>query len=70
MSVVGARRVVAVAPDTHTVVGSPAEVREYREHFLQVSDAEELVIAHPSGSLQERLRSVQLLVEAMASVTS
>ncbi|CCG01862.1 LLM class flavin-dependent oxidoreductase [Blastococcus saxobsidens] len=54
---------------THTAVGAPAEVREHLEGFVQVADADELIVAHQSGSLEGRLRSVQLLAEAMASVT-
>src|SRR3712207_611715 len=55
---------------THTAVGTPAEVREHLERFEKVADADELIVAHQSGSLEGRLRSVELLAEAMASVTA
>src|SRR3712207_4924487 len=42
---------------THTAVGTPAEVREHLARFEQVADADELIVAHQSGSLEGRLRS-------------
>ena len=55
---------------THTAVGTPDQVRKHLEGFVQVADADELIVAHQSGSLEGRLRSVELLAEAMASVTA
>ncbi|NEK87734.1 LLM class flavin-dependent oxidoreductase [Blastococcus saxobsidens] len=55
---------------THTAVGTPDQVRQHLEGFVRVADADELIVAHQSGSLEGRLRSVELLAEAMASVTA
>ncbi|MGY1835372.1 LLM class flavin-dependent oxidoreductase [Blastococcus sp. SYSU DS0510] len=52
---------------THTAVGTPAEVREHIEGFAELADADELIVAHQSGSLEGRLRSVELLAGAMAA---
>ncbi|MGY1825592.1 LLM class flavin-dependent oxidoreductase [Blastococcus sp. SYSU DS0541] len=52
---------------THTAVGTPAEVREHIEGFAEFADADELIVAHQSGSLEGRLRSVELLAGAMAA---
>ncbi|MGY2077977.1 MULTISPECIES: LLM class flavin-dependent oxidoreductase [unclassified Blastococcus] len=50
---------------THTAVGTPAEVREHLEGFAKLADADELIVAHQSASLDGRLRSVELLAQAM-----
>ncbi|MGY2082671.1 LLM class flavin-dependent oxidoreductase [Blastococcus sp. SYSU DS0539] len=55
---------------THTAVGTPAEVREHLDGFTKIADADELIVAHQSGSLDGRLRSVELLAQAMESVTA
>jgi len=55
---------------THTAVGTPAEVRAHLEGFMQVADADELIVAHQSGSLEGRLRSVELVAAAMEPVTA
>ncbi|MGY1723208.1 LLM class flavin-dependent oxidoreductase [Blastococcus sp. SYSU DS0533] len=52
---------------THTAVGTPVEVREHLEGFAKLADADELIVAHQSGSLEGRLRSVELVAEAMGS---
>ncbi|MCF6507359.1 LLM class flavin-dependent oxidoreductase [Blastococcus sp. MG754426] len=51
---------------THTAVGTPDEVREHLEGFAKLADADELIVAHQSGSLEGRLRSVELVAGAMA----
>ena len=55
---------------THTAVGTPAEVRRHVEDFARLADADELIVAHQSGSLEGRLRSVELLADAMHPVTA
>ncbi|MCF6745132.1 LLM class flavin-dependent oxidoreductase [Blastococcus sp. KM273128] len=50
---------------THTAVGTPDEVREHLEGFTKLADADELIVAHQSGSLEGRLRSVELVAGAM-----
>ncbi|MGY2065536.1 LLM class flavin-dependent oxidoreductase [Blastococcus sp. SYSU DS0619] len=55
---------------THTALGTPAEVREHLAGFAKLADADELIVAHQSGALDGRLRSVELLAQAMESVTA
>lgn len=50
---------------THTAVGTPDDVREHLEGFAKLADADELIVAHQSGSLEGRLRSVELVAGAM-----
>ncbi|MDP5184001.1 LLM class flavin-dependent oxidoreductase [Blastococcus sp. BMG 814] len=52
---------------THTAVGTPVEVREHLEGFAKLAEADELIVAHQSGSLEGRLRSVELVAGAMGS---
>jgi luciferase family oxidoreductase group 1 len=51
---------------TYTALGPPDEVRSYLEDFRKLADADELITAHQSPTVESRLRSVQLLAEAMA----
>jgi luciferase family oxidoreductase group 1 len=50
---------------TYTAVGRPAEIKDYLERFIKHADADELVTTHPLSTLEGRLRSVELLAEAM-----
>jgi luciferase family oxidoreductase group 1 len=50
---------------TYSAVGTPAEVSEYVEAFAEHSDADELMVAHQSPTTEARLRSVELLAEAV-----
>jgi luciferase family oxidoreductase group 1 len=50
---------------THTALGTPAEVREYLDGFRKLADADELIVAHQAPTVDGRLRSVELLAEAM-----
>ncbi|GAA3173159.1 LLM class flavin-dependent oxidoreductase [Blastococcus jejuensis] len=52
---------------THTALGTPAEVGEYLETFRKLADADELIVAFQSPTVEARLRSVELTAEAMAS---
>jgi hypothetical protein len=54
---------------THTALGTRAEVGEYLDGFRKLADADELVVAHQSPTVEERLRSVTLLAEAMESIS-
>jgi luciferase family oxidoreductase group 1 len=49
----------------HTAVGNPAEVRDYLTDFATATGADELIIAHASSGLDDRLRSVELTAVAM-----
>jgi luciferase family oxidoreductase group 1 len=51
---------------TYAAVGTPTEVRETVERFAKHADADELIVAHQSPTPAARLRSVELLAEAMA----
>jgi luciferase family oxidoreductase group 1 len=46
-------------------VGTPAEVREYVTAFARHASADELIVAHQSLTTEARLRSVELLAEAV-----
>ncbi len=50
---------------THSAVGTPAQVREQLVEFRRFADADELIVGHASAQVEQRLRSVQLLAEAM-----
>jgi luciferase family oxidoreductase group 1 len=54
---------------TYSAVGTPNEVRDYLENFIEHADADELIIAHQSTSTEGRLRSVELTSDALASTT-
>ena len=53
---------------TYAAVGTPVEVRKYVEDFVQLARADELITVHPSQTVADRLKSVQLLAETMELV--
>jgi luciferase family oxidoreductase group 1 len=53
---------------THTAVGTSAEVRHTLEQFAKLADADELIVAHQSPTTAGRLRSVEIVAEAMGIV--
>jgi luciferase family oxidoreductase group 1 len=53
---------------TYAAVGTPAEVSDYLDGFIRRTEADELIVAHQALSIEDRLRSVTLLAEAMQSV--
>ncbi len=53
---------------THTAVGAPGQLADYVEGFRKFADADELIIAHQSSNVAGRLRSVELLAQAMEPV--
>jgi luciferase family oxidoreductase group 1 len=55
---------------THTAVGTPAEIGDYLDEFRRFADADELIVAHQSPTVDGRLRSVTLLAEAMETVSA
>jgi alkanesulfonate monooxygenase SsuD/methylene tetrahydromethanopterin reductase-like flavin-dependent oxidoreductase (luciferase family) len=55
---------------TYTAAGTPGEVGDYLESFLQRTRADELITAHHAPTIGGRLRSVTLLAEAMQAVTA
>jgi len=50
---------------TYNAVGTPEQAGEYLERFRELTDADELIVAHQSNSVESRLRSVELLAEAV-----
>jgi luciferase family oxidoreductase group 1 len=50
---------------TYSAVGTPSEVRETVQRFAKHADADELIVAHQSPTPAARLRSVELLAEAL-----
>jgi luciferase family oxidoreductase group 1 len=55
---------------THSAVGTPAQVREQLVDFRRFADADELIVGHASPRVEQRLRSVALLAEAMETVSA
>jgi luciferase family oxidoreductase group 1 len=49
----------------YSAVGTPDAVRRYLEEFAVSAQADELIVAHQSQSIADRLRSVELTAEAM-----
>jgi alkanesulfonate monooxygenase SsuD/methylene tetrahydromethanopterin reductase-like flavin-dependent oxidoreductase (luciferase family) len=47
----------------YSAVGSPPAVKEYLDAFAQHADADELIVAHASPTIEARLRSVDLLAD-------
>jgi luciferase family oxidoreductase group 1 len=50
----------------YTAAGTPAEVRDFLTDFAESVNADELIIAHQSPAIAERLVSVELTAKAMA----
>ncbi|WP_233492318.1 LLM class flavin-dependent oxidoreductase [Blastococcus sp. TF02A-30] len=51
---------------THTAVGTPAQVADHLEGFRKTADADELIVAFQSPTVEGRLRSVELTAQALA----
>jgi len=45
----------------YTAVGTPAEVHDYLESFAKEAGADELITAHHAQSLDDRIRSIELI---------
>jgi luciferase family oxidoreductase group 1 len=52
----------------YSAVGTPSEVRTFLEEFATSVNADELIIAHQSPGIDDRLRSVALTAEAIRSL--
>jgi len=50
---------------TYSAVGTPREVSDYLDGFLKKTGADELIVVHQAAGIEDRLRSVTLLAEAM-----
>jgi luciferase family oxidoreductase group 1 len=53
----------------YSAVGTPDRVAAYLDEFAQIAGADELITAHASPTIDQRLRSVDLLADAMDPVT-
>jgi luciferase family oxidoreductase group 1 len=53
---------------TYTAVGTPAQVSDYLDGFIRHTEADEVIVAHQAPAIENRLRSVTLLAEAMQAV--
>ena len=54
----------------YSAVGTADEVRAYLEEFAEGTGADELILAHQSPLIEERLRSVELTADAMNLVSA
>jgi luciferase family oxidoreductase group 1 len=52
----------------YSAVGTPDHVAAYLDEFAQLASADELITAHSSPTIDQRLRSVDLLADAMDPV--
>ncbi len=52
----------------YSAVGTPDSVLEYLDGFTAHADADELIVAHQSTGVEDRLRSVQMLAEVAGLV--
>jgi luciferase family oxidoreductase group 1 len=50
---------------TYTAAGTPNEVSDYLDDFLQFTGADELITVHQAPSIEGRLRSLNLLADAV-----
>jgi luciferase family oxidoreductase group 1 len=53
----------------YSAVGTPEDVKAYLDEFARITGADELITAHASPTIDQRLRSVDLLADAMDPVT-
>ena len=54
----------------YSAVGNPSEVRDYLDWFTGHAQADELIVATQTATLESRLRSFELLAEAALPVTA
>ena len=50
---------------TYSAVGRPDEAKEYLDRFAKEADADELIVAIQSPTIEQRLRSAELLADAV-----
>ncbi len=53
----------------YSAVGTPDHVAAYLDEFARIAGADELITAHASPTIDQRLRSVDLVADAMDPVT-
>lgn len=52
----------------YSAVGTPTQVVQFLEEFAASAQADELIVAHQSPTIADRLRSVELTADAMQSI--
>jgi luciferase family oxidoreductase group 1 len=55
---------------TYTAVGTQRQVQDYLDGFLRHTEADELMVTHQAPTIEDRLRSVALLGEAVQHVST
>lgn len=55
---------------TYTAKGTPGDVRAYVDGFVERTGVDELIVAHHAPELEARLHSVELLAEALETVSA
>jgi luciferase family oxidoreductase group 1 len=55
---------------TYTALGTQHQVQDYLDGFLRHTEADELMVTHQAPTIEDRLRSVVLLGEAMLNVST
>jgi luciferase family oxidoreductase group 1 len=55
---------------TYTAVGTPDQVRDFLDQFLELTNVDEVITVHPAPTTEDRLRSITLLIEAAQSGNS
>lgn len=50
----------------YSAVGTPTEVADFLDDFAASARADELIVAHQSPAITDRLRSVELTADSMA----
>ena len=53
----------------YSAVGTPDHVKAYLDEFAALAGVDELITAHSSPTIDQRLRSVDLVADAMDPVT-
>ncbi len=48
----------------YSAIGEPGQVHDYLVNFVETAQVDELITVHPSPTLDERLRSINLLADA------
>jgi len=54
----------------YSAIGTPAVVAEYLDAFAEHASADELIVAHAAPTVEQRLRSVELLAEVAGLVAT
>ncbi|HEY6525275.1 MAG TPA: LLM class flavin-dependent oxidoreductase [Solirubrobacteraceae bacterium] len=55
---------------TYTALGTPRQAQDYLDGFLRHTEADELMVTHQAPSIEDRLRSIVLLGEAMLDLST